>query len=369
VADECHILRTIEHFPELTYYNYLSNNQCFTKIIANLEIIKIILYYHIKHHPGIILSDLARFLEIPVEIDYHLTTENFLYLMEEDNKYSIRRENYGINTVYYVNDQNFYDQIITDELYNDINMNSVNRFNTIDNSYNETNTNLNNRSDIHMNNYINNNYLFSRLSRPIINNNRINYFRRMMRRNTRITSTTVNPNVYIKYIYEYLKLTYKNVWMCNDIPKEELLYFNFIKNNNTGIDILIKVDNKLLVIKCINSNENINISLLSNFYQSIATYNLNGLVYYDGILSTDIITNGSIKYEELPFTQLRNDSFKISECIVCLENVTLVAFYDCSHYMCKDCYIGWKTNSSYNNCPMCRKAIPKLDVISDMILI
>ena len=229
--------------------------------------------------------------------------------------------------------------MITDMYSNEIN-NNTDMF-----SYNNLINNMNNEYN-NPYNQLNNKYIIN----SFINNptNDIFYFRQ--------------NKIYEKYVYEYLKIMYEDVWLWKNIPSQEMGNFKFNINNDFDISIIIKNNDKYTFVKCINSNEiTIDINKLSKFFQFIASYGINGIVYYNGILSSNIITNGLIKYNELPFTKHKNHNIVLGECNLCLKTQPLITFYNCQHNMCKDCYIGWRSNTSYNRCPMCRECLPQIN--------
>ena len=105
---------------------------------------------------------------------------------------------------------------------------------------------------------------------------------------------------YEVYVKNIIKNKYKNTWLWTELPKEILLEIECIKNiddycDDIGCDIVCQYhDNSYVFIQCKNYSttgidNTINISDLSGFYNFIAETGYNGIVYYSGKLSNQII--------------------------------------------------------------------------------
>ena len=117
---------------------------------------------------------------------------------------------------------------------------------------------------------------------------------------------------YEVYVKNIIKDKYKNTWLWMELPKEVLLEIECIQNINEccddiGCDIVCQLhDNSYVFIQCKNYSttgidNTINISDLSGFYNFIAETGYNGIVYYSGKLSSQIILRKKkINYINLP---------------------------------------------------------------------
>ena len=118
---------------------------------------------------------------------------------------------------------------------------------------------------------------------------------------------------YEKYVQKIITNKYINCWLWNEVPKHVLLDLKIINNyqescDDIGCDIICQnSDLTYLFIQCKNysttGNDNtISIYDLAGFYNFIAETGFNGIVYYSGKLSTQIICRKKrINYINLPF--------------------------------------------------------------------
>jgi superfamily II DNA or RNA helicase/phage anti-repressor protein len=118
---------------------------------------------------------------------------------------------------------------------------------------------------------------------------------------------------YEKYVQKIITNKYINCWLWSEVPKHVLLDLKIINNNqencdDIGCDIICQnSDLTYLFVQCKNysttGNDNtISIHDLAGFYNFIAETGFNGVVYYSGKLSTQIICRKKrINYINLPF--------------------------------------------------------------------
>jgi len=118
---------------------------------------------------------------------------------------------------------------------------------------------------------------------------------------------------YEKYVQKIITNKYINCWLWNEVPKHVLLDLKIIQNHeqkcdDIGCDIVCQnSDLTYLFVQCKNysttGNDNtISIHDLAGFYNFIAETGFNGVVYYSGKLSTQIICRKKrINYINLPF--------------------------------------------------------------------
>ena len=137
---------------------------------------------------------------------------------------------------------------------------------------------------------------------------------------------------YEYYVKTIIQDKYKNVWLWKDIPRQILLELNFIPSidslcDDIGCDILANnFDGTYDYIQCKNYStlgihNTISICDLAGFYNFVAENNiLNPIVYYSGILSSQIKTRTRrIKYINIPY-------FKISDNIIIPRDYQLDAY-------------------------------------------
>ena len=118
---------------------------------------------------------------------------------------------------------------------------------------------------------------------------------------------------YEKYVQKIITNKYINCWLWNEVPKHVLVDLKIIQNqeqncDDIGCDIICQnSDLTYLFIQCKNysttGNDNtISIYDLAGFYNFIAETGFNGVVYYSGKLSTQIICRKKrINYINMPF--------------------------------------------------------------------
>ena len=108
---------------------------------------------------------------------------------------------------------------------------------------------------------------------------------------------------------------YLNCWLWNETPNQVLIDLGFNKNSDDiGCDIVCQNhDLTFIFIQCKNylttgTDNTINISDLSGFYNFIAETGYNGIVYYSGKLSSQIIyRKRKIQYINLPFIKINQN--------------------------------------------------------------
>lgn len=120
------------------------------------------------------------------------------------------------------------------------------------------------------------------------------------------------------YIKNIISDKYKNCWLWKDTPKNILLQLNFITdiNNNCddiGCDIICEnFNNTFIFIQCKNysttgSDNTISIYDLAGFYNFIAETGYDGIVYYSGRLSSQILCRKrKINYINVPLIKNNN---------------------------------------------------------------
>ena len=124
---------------------------------------------------------------------------------------------------------------------------------------------------------------------------------------------------YEKYVQKIIRNKYINCWLWVEVPKHVLLDLKIIQNQEQNCDdigcakgtfgdiICQNSDLTYLFIQCKNysttGNDNIILIYdLAGFYNFIAETGFNGIVYYSGKLSTQIICRKKrINYINLPF--------------------------------------------------------------------
>ena len=117
---------------------------------------------------------------------------------------------------------------------------------------------------------------------------------------------------YEKYVKNIIRHKYKNTWLWSELPKDILIKIGCIKNitdncDDIGCDIVCQYhDDTFVFIQCKNYSttgvdNTINICDLAGFYNFIAETGFNGIVYYSGRLSQQIILRRKkIIYINLP---------------------------------------------------------------------
>ena len=114
------------------------------------------------------------------------------------------------------------------------------------------------------------------------------------------------------YVKNIIKPKYKNTWLWCELPKDILIKIGCIKNitdncDDIGCDIVSQYhDDTFVFIQCKNYSttgidNTINIGDLAGFYNFIAETGFNGIVYYSGRLSQQIVyRKKKITYINLP---------------------------------------------------------------------
>ena len=128
------------------------------------------------------------------------------------------------------------------------------------------------------------------------------------------------------YTRDFIKTKYQECWIWKDIPKPILLELGFITSladscDDIGCDILAKKsDNTYDYIQCKNYStlgidNTISICDLAGFYNFVSENNIsNPIVYYSGILSSQILTRRKrIKYIHLPYLKIKDENIKPRE--------------------------------------------------------
>jgi len=121
--------------------------------------------------------------------------------------------------------------------------------------------------------------------------------------------TLKNGLDYEIYVRDIIKDKYINCWLWNDTPNNILLELGFkINCDDIGCDIVCQNhDMSFIFIQCKNystteCDNTISIHDLSGFYNFIAETGFNGVVYYSGKLSSQILCRKrKINYINLPF--------------------------------------------------------------------
>jgi predicted helicase len=102
---------------------------------------------------------------------------------------------------------------------------------------------------------------------------------------------------YVLYIKRIISNRYSNCWLLKEVPDNILIN---LKLTDLCCDIVCQnYDLSYIFIQCINHlvTNIINISDLSNFYNFIAETGYNGVIYYSGKLSLQILCRKqNIKY-------------------------------------------------------------------------
>jgi superfamily II DNA or RNA helicase len=114
------------------------------------------------------------------------------------------------------------------------------------------------------------------------------------------------------YTKNIISNKYLNCWLWKEVPNQILIDLEFNeKSDDIGCDIVCQNhDLSFVFIQCKNYsttgiNNTINISNLSGFYNFIAETGFNGIVYYSGKLSAQIIyRKRKIQYINLPFIKI-----------------------------------------------------------------
>ena len=128
----------------------------------------------------------------------------------------------------------------------------------------------------------------------------------------------IKGDLYEKYVLEYIinNNIYEKAWLCKDIPDEILINLGFNLDNNFkivrhdfGADIIAMKNDIYYFIQCKNYDNIISIDSLAGFSFLLSNYNLNGVLYYNGILSRNI---NIIKTNKIEYINLQYDNTEIN---------------------------------------------------------
>lgn len=122
----------------------------------------------------------------------------------------------------------------------------------------------------------------------------------------------IKGDTYEKYVMDNLLSEYDNVYYFKDTPEfiisNTKLYSNYdvylkYKNCDIGCDLVAVKNEQVYFIQCKNFSQTISINDFCSFYFLILEYELNGIVYYNGVLSERLLdlAQGKIKYNNLPY--------------------------------------------------------------------
>lgn len=127
---------------------------------------------------------------------------------------------------------------------------------------------------------------------------------------------------YEYFVLEQIRKDYEKVWHWKDFPEKILYELNIIRDYNKfkkyridiGSDLVAFKDNKYYFIQCKNFKDTILTDALAGFYFMLYEYKLNGILYYNGILSERLVdlSTGTIPFINLPFNN-ENIVFKEPE--------------------------------------------------------
>ena len=120
---------------------------------------------------------------------------------------------------------------------------------------------------------------------------------------------------YEEYVYNKLKVNKNNfddIWFFKHVPEyiiaKTSLYDSYeiytkYRNDDIGADLVGIKNNIIFFIQCKNYDDTISINDLSSFYFLLYEYDLNGLVYYNGKLSSRIndLSKGKVPFINMPF--------------------------------------------------------------------
>ena len=122
----------------------------------------------------------------------------------------------------------------------------------------------------------------------------------------------IKGNTYEQFVLDNLLSIYDNVFFFKDTPEyiisKTKLYSNYeiyikYKNSDIGADLVAIKDDQVYFIQCKNFDQTISINDFCSFYFLILEYDLNGIVYYNGLLSERLtdLAQGKIPYHNLPY--------------------------------------------------------------------
>jgi predicted helicase len=122
----------------------------------------------------------------------------------------------------------------------------------------------------------------------------------------------IKGNTYEEFVLNSLLNEYDNVYYFKDTPEyiiaKTKLYLNYqiyqkYKNCDIGADLVATKDDQVYFIQCKNFSQTISINDFCSFYFLILEFELNGIVYYNGLLSERLtdLARGKIIYNNLPY--------------------------------------------------------------------
>lgn len=122
----------------------------------------------------------------------------------------------------------------------------------------------------------------------------------------------IKGNTYEEFVLDYLLNEYDYVYYFKNTPEyiiaKTKLYSNYdiynkYKNCDIGADLVAVKNEQIYFIQCKNFSQTISVNDFCSFYFLILEYQLNGIVYYNGILSERLtdLAQGKIKYHNLPY--------------------------------------------------------------------
>lgn len=122
----------------------------------------------------------------------------------------------------------------------------------------------------------------------------------------------IKGNTYEEFVFDSLLNEYDNVYFFKETPESVIaktkLYSNYdmylkYKNCDIGADLVAVKDEQVYFIQCKNFHNTISINDFCSFYFLVLEYELNGIVYYNGVLSERLtdLAQDKIKYNNLPY--------------------------------------------------------------------
>ena len=130
--------------------------------------------------------------------------------------------------------------------------------------------------------------------------------------NIMTTYNLYKGNTYEEFVLNHLLNDYDNVYFFRDTPEyiisKTKLYANYdlylkYKNCDIGADLVAVKNDIVYFVQCKNFSNIISINDFCSFYFLVLEFELNGIVYYNGILSERLtdLSQGKIKYNNLPY--------------------------------------------------------------------
>ena len=122
----------------------------------------------------------------------------------------------------------------------------------------------------------------------------------------------IKGNTYEEFVLNNLLSQYDSIYYFKETPEyiiaKTKLYSNFdiynkYKNCDIGADLVAIKNDQVYFIQCKNFNNTISINDFCSFYFLILEFELNGIVYYNGVLSERLtdLAQGKIQYNNLPY--------------------------------------------------------------------